>query len=190
MLKNDNGSITLEAAMILPFFLLFAVFLATIIRIGVLEIAMEETVSHTTEIAATHAYVATFINEGPREAVDKRIKNFTENQVPVAEVEKRLNLSLRESDFIPGDMEYLEDITKSKLEPVVRDKFNSILGSSMFNASELQIEELELPANNNGGKDSIISITLTYEMKAVVPFVNKDIVIKNQGAERVWTGAY
>ncbi|QGS68919.1 hypothetical protein CV093_12320 [Oceanobacillus sp. 143] len=62
-LKDEDGSITLEAALVIPVFMLFIVFMASIIRISVAEIALNKSVTETAQIIANHAYPATILSE-------------------------------------------------------------------------------------------------------------------------------
>ncbi|MEQ7052201.1 TadE/TadG family type IV pilus assembly protein [Paenibacillus alvei] len=54
--KNENGSITLEAAMVLPLFLAFVILLIAIIRLTITQMALQNATTEMTKQAATHIY--------------------------------------------------------------------------------------------------------------------------------------
>ncbi|MFD1017674.1 TadE/TadG family type IV pilus assembly protein [Thalassobacillus hwangdonensis] len=187
MLKREDGSITLEAAMILPFFLLFVVFLATLIRIAVVEMTIEETVSETTEMVATHAYPITFIDSSPQNFVDRHLKGISMKQVTLSNVEKLVNAKLP-SITIDGGSDFVQSLSYEKLNPIIQESFEKKLDGSIFDSSKLKVVDIEIPSDINGGKDSYLGLTVQYEMKAFIPFIERNIVLKKRGVERLWTG--
>ncbi|RED63017.1 TadE/TadG family type IV pilus assembly protein [Cohnella lupini] len=54
--RNEKGSITLEAAMVLPLFLAFVLCLITVIRMTILQMALQNATSEMTKLVATHIY--------------------------------------------------------------------------------------------------------------------------------------
>ena len=101
-LKSENGSITLEAALVLPFFMLFIVFMASIIRISVAEIALNKSVSETAQIISTHAYPATILSDQVENLASDKLSGISTNIISLEDVEKLVGTSLKELlDFDP-----------------------------------------------------------------------------------------
>lgn len=178
-----KGSITLEAAMILPFFLLFVVFLATLIRISIAEIGLEESVSSTTQTIATHAYPATYVTETPASIIDDRIKGATMDLISLENVEKWSGKSL--SDFGVGEtgLNVIEQLSQGAIESSVQENFRENVPGSFFNPDDIKAT-VELPADIKG----MVSITAEYKLDIVLPFVDRTIILKKRATERLWTG--
>jgi predicted membrane-bound dolichyl-phosphate-mannose-protein mannosyltransferase len=68
---NEDGSITLEAALIVPVFMFFILFLIIIIQIAVAEIALQRAASQTTEYVATHVYPVHLVKNHITDKVSK-----------------------------------------------------------------------------------------------------------------------
>jgi hypothetical protein len=56
IIRNNKGSITLEAALILPLFLAFVVMLMVLIRMTIIQIALDNATSELTKQVSTHMY--------------------------------------------------------------------------------------------------------------------------------------
>src|SRR5690625_1189648 len=58
LIKNERGSVTLEAAVVMPFFILFVVFLIFMIRFALIDIAINQAAGETAKNVATQVYPA------------------------------------------------------------------------------------------------------------------------------------
>ncbi|MBR3118345.1 MULTISPECIES: TadE/TadG family type IV pilus assembly protein [Oceanobacillus] len=189
-LKSENGSITLEAALVLPFFMLFIVFMASIIRISVAEIALNKSVSETAQIISTHAYPATILSDQVENLASDKLSGISTNIISLEDVEKLVGTSLKELlDFDPSSSNYIDQLGASVVTPIVQEKFADNMNSNSATGSNINVE-VELPGSINGGADSYIGITATYDLDLTVPFVDRTITIKKQAYERLWVGGY
>ncbi|OXM88249.1 hypothetical protein CF651_01880 [Paenibacillus rigui] len=55
-MRSDEGSIVLEAALVLPLFLSFIFMLIAFVQVSIAEMALQSAVSETTKVVATHMY--------------------------------------------------------------------------------------------------------------------------------------
>ncbi|MCD1260383.1 pilus assembly protein [Paenibacillus athensensis] len=60
---NENGSITLEAALVLPLFLAFVLCLMTIIKLTIVQMSLQNATSEMTKQVATHNLLSTASDE-------------------------------------------------------------------------------------------------------------------------------
>ncbi|MBP2077506.1 TadE family protein [Oceanobacillus polygoni] len=188
--KSENGSITLEAALVLPFFMLFIVFMASIIRISVAEIALNKSVSETAQILSTHAYPITILSNQIENLASDKLSGISTDIISLEDVEKVVGTSLKEFlDFDPSSSNYFDELGTSVLTPIVQEKFAKNMNSNSVTESSLNVE-VELPRSINGGTDSYIGITASYDLDLTVPFVDRTITIKKQAYERLWIGGY
>ncbi len=83
-LRKEDGSITLEAAMILPFFLFFIIFLSMIIRLAVADMALYKAASETTETVVAYAYPVKVAKDGAASFINNKIQTIEkENDVDI-----------------------------------------------------------------------------------------------------------
>lgn len=177
--KNERASLTLEAAMVMPFFLLFIVFLAAMKRIGIAEIALDHAASETTEMIAEHVYPAALLNRKISPTIDTFIKDKTNNQFNLAETKNLLSKGLNEVGVSPGNL--LNSLSSKILTPVVQNKFAQSTGQSFFNKHHVKIDKIE------GIKKGEIEMVVEYKMDLFLPFIHKSILLKQRAYEKFWS---
>ncbi|CDO01800.1 hypothetical protein BN988_00246 [Oceanobacillus picturae] len=188
--RNENGSITLEAALVLPVFMLFIVFMASIIRISIAEIALNKSVNETSKIIATHVYPATILAEEASSLVSGKLSGLTLGEINLTDVEELVGTSMREFlDLDVSGANFLSDLGTSAISPIIKDKFAENMNADSGSIDNLTVE-VEMPGSLNGGEDSYLGITASYDLDLIVPFVEKTITIKKQAYERLWVGGY
>ncbi|MFD2630918.1 TadE/TadG family type IV pilus assembly protein [Oceanobacillus kapialis] len=187
-LRKEDGSITLEAAMVLPVFMLFVVFMASIIRISIAETALNKSVSETAEVIATHAYPATILTEQAKTIANSKLAGISINEFNLSDVEKLAGTTFREQfDIDISGSNFLQQLGSDVLSPLVKKKFADNVDSFAFDNSNIQVD-VELPGSINGSSASYIGITATYDMDLTVPFVDRTITLKKKAYERLWVG--
>ena len=134
-IRKENGSITLEAAMILPLFMLFIVFLATLIRLAVADMALYKAASETTELVVSYAYPADIAKSSVTSIIDDKIKSIeNENQIDITGAIEWANEGLQFFGIdIAASVENLfEGLAASAVEPILEDKFKQATGNWNF----------------------------------------------------------
>ncbi|KGA96951.1 hypothetical protein AJ85_20735 [Alkalihalobacillus alcalophilus ATCC 27647 = CGMCC 1.3604] len=185
-MRREDGSLTLEAAMVMPVFLLFTVFLAMMIRISVADMALKQAVSETTQIVATHAYPAALIVEGGANAADNWIKNFTEEEFDLSSVENLVEEVL--GVFGVDIMDVLGGAAASATQPFVETNFSRANSDGLFDPSRVNVTNVDLDVSGYGLK-GYFGITATYEVPIIAPFVNRTITLEQSAYEKIWTGS-
>lgn len=185
-LRDEKGSLTLEAAMVMPVFLLFVVFLASIIRISVADMALKQAVSETTEIFATHAYpIAVATNAGEKKS-NELIEEYTNNTVRLSDVEDLLGIIFNQVGFDPKAM--FTSAAEGASTEIVKNKYKSSNTDLLFNGDNIQVQITDLP-DISSTTDPYIGMVATYELELTVPFVSKTITLKEKAYERIWVGS-
>ncbi|AXI09536.1 hypothetical protein CUC15_11650 [Oceanobacillus zhaokaii] len=188
-LKDEDGSITLEAALVIPVFMLFIVFMASIIRISVAEIALNKSVTETAQIIANHAYPATILSEELESIAGQKLSGISIGEISLGDVENLVGTTLLEFlDVNISGSNYIQELGNSAITPIIQKKFTQNTNSKM-DGSNITVE-VDLPSSLNGAADSYFGITATYDLDLTVPFVEKTITIKKQAYERLWVGGY
>src|SRR5690625_739981 len=75
-IRKNDGSITLEAAMVLPFFLLFIVFFTTPGRLTVTDTALYQSASESTEMFVAYAYPVEFTKDAASDIISNKIESI------------------------------------------------------------------------------------------------------------------
>ncbi|MCM2677124.1 TadE/TadG family type IV pilus assembly protein [Alkalicoccobacillus plakortidis] len=185
-IRDERGSLTLEAAMVMPFFLLFVVFLATIIRISVADMALKQAVSETTEIFATSAYPIAVASGAAETKANSKIEEYTNNKVQLGDVKTLLNFVFDSVGFDPTS--YFQDAAESASTEVVKTKYKESNADLFFSGDNIQVEITDLP-DPNSTTSLYLGMIATYELEITAPFVNKTIVLKEKAYERIWVGS-
>ncbi len=185
-MKKEDGSLTLEAALVMPVFLLFTVFLATMIRISVADMALKQAVSETTEVVATHAYPAALIEAEASGAIDRLIKNYTDEQFSITEAQQLLGFVF--DTFNIDIHSYIDGLLAGPAEQMVKTKFEEANPDTFFSIDRINVEIVERPMSLTGS-DPIVGLAATYELGIQAPFVNRTITLEQRAYERLWTGS-
>ncbi|WP_042148750.1 hypothetical protein [Paucisalibacillus sp. EB02] len=191
-LRKEDGSITLEAAMILPFFLFFIIFLTMFIRLAVADMALYKAASETTELVVAYAYPVQVAKDGATSFINNKIQtiedasnvNITEGMALVKE-----GLNFLGIDYQGAIENFFESNLKGIIEPTVQDKFREATGGwNFFDESNLKVTNVEIPSLV-GGTDAYLEVNVEYRFDLSIPFVDKEIVLKKTAFERVWNGS-
>lgn len=187
LVRNSDGSLTLEAALVMPIFLLFTVFLATMIRIAVADMALKQSVSETTEVIATHAYPAALAEAEMRGALDSFIKNQTEEEFSLSEAEDLLGTAFEAFDIdLHG---YLEQVAgDGPVRNMVVSKFEQANPDPFFSSDRIEVDILESPSSLSSSNSPLFGISATYDLGIQAPFIDRTITLEQRAFERMWVG--
>lgn len=175
--RNEQGSMVVEASLILPIFLSLLLFLITLIRISTVEIALNHGVSEATKQVAAHMYPVALgldrFSEG--EAADQLAAYsnfFTE------EISQLLHIRQDMEDGVVADYDRI-------LSRIFQPYVDLFIDDRMVYLEHLQVTKVTLPF----GRDAAyFGLEVRYDMPLHIPFINKQIVFKHQAYERVWVG--
>jgi hypothetical protein len=190
LIRKDNGSITLEAAMVLPFFMLFIVFLATLIRIAVADMALYKAAAETNEIIVAHAYPVEVAWTGATDLAETKLKSLEPDDLDVEEV---LSWGTDALEFFGIDWQgqiddFFSNLGEEAVLPVLKSKFEEAAGDTFFDSDNLDVTITEMPSISEGRGD-FLEIEVTYEIPISLPFLNETLILSKTAAERYWTGA-
>lgn len=180
---------TLEAAMVLPFFMLFIVFLAMIIRLAIVDMALYQSLAETNEVVVTLAYPADLATTAVSNIVEEKFDGLSEKFEIDPQLAKDLLNDSMEYLGINIDVNgYLDSITPGLVEPIIEDKFSSRLGGNFFDPTNLKIDSIKTPTSFTGD-GAFLEINASYDVDISIPFVEKTITLKKTSYERLWAGA-
>lgn len=178
--------------MILPFFLLFIVFLTTLVRLAVADMALYKSASESTELFVAYAYPVEVTKTAASDIIGNKIKSIErERDVDISGAIDWANegLTFLGVDIAGGIENLFESSAEGPLETLIQGKFEDATGHwNFFDSSKLTVTNVELPSLAFGS-DDYLEVNVMYEFDIAMPFVNKTIYLRKTAYERVWTGS-
>jgi hypothetical protein len=178
--KCSKGSITLEAALILPFFIAFVILLICMIKLSSMQIALQTAVSETTKLVATSIYPVSKGYNAIQSGLDE-IGSFQDtlssspvDTIPLGQLTSEIDSLITDdllADLKPGNI-IATEIIKHFADESVLDK------------GDLKVEVIEFDFPSQGDGNIILEGAYTFDLP--VPFLNKEITLKARSAERMW----
>ncbi|MCL7748016.1 TadE/TadG family type IV pilus assembly protein [Halalkalibacter alkaliphilus] len=203
--KKEDGGITLEAAIFMPIFIMFLVFLLFMIRFALTDIALNKAVSETAKQIALQSYpIHRVIDTGGKMATEALNKSDHYQQIKddmgknKDQIENELINTLGEDGYnqliadplAKARDDAIDGVTAQFLETIVQgyladaDRMNLIDASSVSVVSPIKFPNL---LNEDGNK--FILITAEYRLVLPIPFLNREYTLQKQAYERVWLGS-
>lgn len=174
--RKVTGSIVLEAAIILPIFLCFMLFLTTLIRISIVDMALTQALSSGTKQVATQMY--------PVGVSMTQIKDLEKGSTLTAlyPTESQKVLELREA-FVQGT----GAADRAILDNVFQPLFDAYIDDTVLRIENFQITQASLP-NLRNRSEAYLAVEARYDMPLYLPFFSQTMTFKKKAVERVWIG--
>jgi hypothetical protein len=180
-LNNNRGVISLEAAIVIPFFLTLIIGLLILIRIAFVQIALQNAADETVKQFAAILYPLEPSIHQAISTKDEWLNSF---------------LSWIPDSIKPVIKALLTDrVNESITQPVMNNLFKPIYWhyvdpsykDSLIRYDQLNIDLISIPFINDD--ESMFGIEVRYEFKLSIPFYQRTILIRKRAYERVWFGA-
>lgn len=211
-----RGSITLEAALTLPWFLLAVLFLILLVRTAIIAMALHAALSQTVRLGATVWQPVALAQEQARSGDDASGSRDggtsgsgngetaeTGNGTPAGSVPQEYAARLadgrqtleRLGDWLPEPFgEWARRAASGEWSPdslAARAGFRQLAlrfaDTGVLDPSRLEIREVTLPSGDPPG-ESFLVVKASYRLPFRVPFLNRALTISASAAERVWIG--
>ena len=199
---SEQGSMVVEASIVLPMFMFFVIFLIYIIQMTLISTALQSTVSDTVKTVAAHIYpVSLAVNkEGDGGGTAGQENTPSHWEIP--------KLSLRDwateySSSLPsplnqwiadaaaaGDepLQQLKNQTaETVLDPVIKPILKPFMPEGLLDYDRIHVSNISIP-NLKSGQSPYFGIEVSYELPIRVPFLTKKIVLQAKSQERLWIG--
>lgn len=193
LIRNENGSITIEAALIIPIFLTFVLFLSSLIKITVAEMALQKAVDETAQNVSHYSYLAMVAQKKIKKTTDGFVDSLTDKSKESLGNHTIANhllekISQAGKDFIPTSGDAINQFSDGFYEGIVRSSYEKHIGTSQFyNPSGIKVIQSSFPTGTSG-EAADVKIEAENTLKIVVPFFEKEIKIKKIAVERGWVG--
>lgn len=198
---DEQGSLTLEAALILPWFLAFVLALMALIQLSVADISLRTAVSETAQQISTHMYPVQVAFEQLKGI--KAVKNTMEIVKIFEERRKRAEEKGELSDDVTMWISIPILTAVVEIKQAVEDGYKSLEASmantamkplvlayadkTILDEEKLEIVKVDLPRFIDKSR-AYIGIEAQYKQKLFVPFFDITVNIRKKSYERVWLG--
>lgn len=215
---RDEGSMVVEAAMVLPMFLLFVLFLIFIIQMTLYWTALQSTASDTVKMISTHIYPAALAAQkweeeesGTAEAAGGGAADGISAEESAGSVSSKWSiprLSLAEwsesyaaSLPAPVDEWVRAAVQKAEgpLQELQAEASQAVLDLALkplmkpyLTTDWLEYDRLHISnvtiPELKQGTRPYFGLVVSYELPMKVPFLNRSIVLEASAVERLWVG--
>ncbi|MCG7409155.1 hypothetical protein MH117_17195 [Paenibacillus sp. ACRRX] len=202
--RDEEGSLTLEAALILPWFLAFVLALIALIQLSIVDMSLRSTVSQSSKQLAVYMYAVektlqtskiTVIADVVSKANDTLTSMESNGQVlggPAALIPKEmLDLAFQLRGMANNAYNQGEQWANQKVIQYARGPLKSFMtqyaDKSILDPGRLEIIHLDVPNFLDKSK-AYLGIEAQYKQKLLIPFFTIEINVRKKAYERVWIG--
>lgn len=203
-----------EAAMVLPIFLLFVLFLISIVQMTLYSTALQSTASDTVKVISTHMYPAALAAQkwgaesGEGNNPEGTEINGTADDSDSSATWSIPRLSLTDwggeyAAALPKPMdewvmaalqkgegplqELQAEASQSVLDVAVKPLMKPYLSSDLLDYDRIHVSNIIVP-DLKAGTNPYFGLEVSYELPMKVPFLNQRIVLEASAVERLWIG--
>jgi len=187
---SEQGSVTLEAAMLMPVFLLLVFFLIFMVQAAITSMALHGVLSQTVRQAAGAWYpVSLAIEEGKGTSPYQQADQWSDKLTKVGETISRVG------PWLPSPIkDWAEQAASGKwsLERQgARLAFEQLLqlhiDESVLDNTRLRLTDVDLP-DDSDRSEAYLTLHAEYTLPMRVPFIGTKLVLSQSTRERVWVG--
>lgn len=213
--RRERGSIVLEAALVMPFFIAFMLLLIVFIRLSLAEMALQSAVSEATKVMAANMYpVKLLADEAKTRWDNSKLGQWVNGAVNQVEGVRQQAVDAEAfveqyERWIPEPLvqlmawekerrEQLEtfgteatDEAKRQAAAKIAEAATPIVATfadqKRLDPKKLKVTDMTFP-DLIGDGDAFVGMEAQYEFTFNVPFFRKTVLLKKRALERAWVG--
>lgn len=190
--KREDGSIVLEAALVMPLLLIILCLFIVLIRLCAVQMALQSTASQTVRQIATHIRPADLAFQ----KASSSIPNLGSISLPLPDWGGKIAAEAAEwlpapagalaSAVLEGNWQPVKDAAATEIgRMAVEPLLLQFADEAVLEKDRLKLSRLSLPDLKEKEKP-YLTIEAEYTFPLSMPFLNKKIVLREQASERVW----
>jgi len=193
--SDARGSVTVEASLIMPVFLMVFIFLIAIIRMAMAQMALQDAAAQTARLTAAHMYPIQLAVRSGSDAPSSQPDNPSEDRpaLPgISSLAAELAGNLPEpagpllEAALRGDWDEAADIAAAPLgEAVFGPLIRELAAESALVPGRVRITRLSLPDLSNSG-EAYFRVRLAYDFPLALPFTGTHVTLSADAEERAW----
>ncbi|MGN7456489.1 hypothetical protein ACTHPH_16890 [Paenibacillus pasadenensis] len=193
LLRGREGSIVLEAALVVPAFLLLLVFLSVFLQLSAAETALQRAADSSARLIASHIRPALLLQQEASAAlsaaspsgVDAALPGWREAAASVAgrlpEPAGPLAESVLRGEWKPVMQQAADAAARTALEPLLLREAEK----AGLDAGHVRLAAVRLP-DLDTREQGFLLLEAEYEFPIRVPFTNERLVLRRWAKERAW----
>ncbi|MFD0588585.1 hypothetical protein ACFQZE_11270 [Paenibacillus sp. GCM10027627] len=193
-MKEQRGSIVLEAAIVMPALLFVFIAFSVMISICTAQMALHSAASQSVRQIAAHIY--------PVELAGGKLSSSASTSIPAASVPIPLpewtEIAGDAAEWLPepagglissvlrGDWRPLQNMAATELgRNVIEPYVKSFADGRLLQKEQIRLSSIMLPDIKNK-EEPYLALVLEYQFPVRLPFYKKPIILREQAVERVW----
>ncbi|WP_427181496.1 pilus assembly protein [Paenibacillus sp. TC-CSREp1] len=196
--KKEQGSMVLEASLVLPVFLFFILFLIFIVQMTLISTALQSTAGEAVKQLSTKVYPVSLVYSPSDSAGGEGVKGewkWPELALTEWADDYASSLPAPISDWVraaaKNGEEPLQRIKtaafEAVLDPVIKPLLQPFVETSLLDLERIHVNGISVP-NLKSKTNPYFRLELSYELPVKVPFLSKPLRIQAAAAERIWIG--
>lgn len=190
--KNEQGSIVVEAALVMPLMIIVLLVFVMLIRLCAVQMALHAAASQTVRQIAAHIHPVELAWRQAAQASDQQTTEPSKSLARWSEIAAEAAEWLPSptgvlvSSALRGDFRPLQNLAATELggsivEPLIREFADKVI----IDPERINLKWLTLP-DLKKTNEPYLAIAIEYEFPLKLPFYRKPIVLVEQASERVW----
>jgi hypothetical protein len=187
---SKGGGVTLETALVMPIFLMFIFFLIFIVKTAVISMALHGALSQTARQAASAWYpISLGLEQARSSKLNQEIERWNESWLKVGETVSQYG------KWLPSPMkEWAEQATSGSFsleQHAAKLAFGQLMkpfiDERALDANRLTLSTVGLP-DEEDKKSAFLTLEAEYVLPYQIPFLGRQLVLRESARERVWIG--
>jgi hypothetical protein len=196
--RREQGSIVLEASLVLPMFLFFIIFLIYMVQMTLVSTALQTTASEAVKQISAKIYPVSLVVDAAAAKIESVREPLDElPKLSVTEYAGKFAAQLPPpigswlESAVQGGKKPLEELkgqlTKAALDSALKPLLKPFIEDSILDYDRIHVTSVHVPSLT-GNKDPYFRVELSYELPMKVPFLYRSIVLQAAAEERLWIG--
>ncbi|WP_420874650.1 pilus assembly protein [Paenibacillus polysaccharolyticus] len=196
--KKEQGTMVLEASLVLPIFLFFILFLIFIVQMTLISTALQSTAGETVKQLSTKVYPVSLAFAPSDPAGGESLEEgWKWPQLSLTEWADGYASSLPSplSDWVRDAAKRGEEplqriktsVMEAILDPVVKPLLQPFVETTLLDMERIHVNGVSVP-NLKNKTNPYFRLELSYELPVKVPFLGKPLRIQVAASERIWIG--
>jgi hypothetical protein len=184
---GQDGSITLETALVMPMFLLLVFFLLFLVQTSIVTMAVHGALSQSVRLAAASWYPISLLkqNEGSQQPAGSWSDKLSGVKETMSEFGQWLPSPLNDWSQRLADGDWTPEQQAAGL--TFRQLTLQLADSRVLDPDRFTVTSVHLPKGSDPSQ-AFVTVEAEYRLPFRVPFLNRPVVIRSSARERAWLG--
>lgn len=196
---QEQGSMVLEASLVLPVFIFFILFFVYMVQMTITATALQNAASEMAKQVASSMYPVSLALEAAESKADSLGQTEIVPNLTIEELVAKFGNMLPEpagtwvEEAVQSGKKPLDklrgQVSEAVMDPVVKPLLKPFIEDAILDYERIHITSVVIPRfGGHSGNGPYFKIELSYQLPLKVPFIYKDAVLQAAAEERIWIG--